>query len=72
MTAMNTLQRDRRHAAVRGEQWLRSMIGDEKVDAQNAERVEYYRDLLRKAAAKRALTEDSLTSDDLEFEPLFD
>lgn len=48
MTPMNTLQRNRRSAALRGEMWLRSRIGDAAVDAQNADRVDYYRNLLRK------------------------
>jgi len=53
MTPMTTLQRDRRHAAIRGEQWLRSRLGDAWVDAHNADRVEYYRGLLAEANRRR-------------------
>lgn len=53
MTPTNTLQRNRRSAALRGEMWLRSRIGDAAVDAQNAERVDYYRGLLAEASRRR-------------------
>lgn len=53
MTPMTTLQSNRRSAALRGDMWLRSRIGDAAVDAQDAARVEYYRGLLAEASRRR-------------------
>lgn len=53
MTAMTTLQSNRRSAALRGDMWLRSRIGDAAVDAQDAARVDYYRGLLAEANRRR-------------------
>lgn len=55
MTPMTTLQSNRRSAALRGDMWLRSRIGDAAVDAQDAARVEYYRALSRRAREARAI-----------------
>ena len=54
MTPMQTLQSNRRLAAVRNEMTLRNLLGNDWVDAENARRLENYRGLLAEAQRIRA------------------